>query len=262
MSYRIVKAEDSGFKKLASKVFNFLNTDDDNVEIPVENPPITEQAPSSIWDQIKSRRNDKDIITTPKQTNIDIKNDDSASSGKLSDFFKAPEPVKYPSEYDNNKDVDKFLAKTDLNEVVEDNTITAPKWDDNSPTFIDKGKAKAIDIPSTQEAVIDETIVQETSQPIIEETTQPRSTLLSLFDQIKSRRNDKDIITTPNKDNLELDTTKLNVENIQPIDSKPSPILENIRRLKSDNSLFGSAQEQLTSGLNQQVIILFFFSNC
>nr|YP_009498178.1 hypothetical protein [Lactifluus volemus]AWX52885.1 hypothetical protein [Lactifluus volemus] len=92
------------------------------------------------------------------------------------------------------------------------------------------------------------TVVEESIPINVEESLPLKKTISSLFDQIKSWRNDKDVISnTPKQTIKEVDT--LNVEQVE---TKPSPILENIRRLKSDNSLFGTAQEQITSSLKNQ----------
>jgi hypothetical protein len=49
----------------------------DNVEIQVNNPPVTEKAEPSLWDEIKTSKNIKEEISTPVQTKMEIKNDDS-----------------------------------------------------------------------------------------------------------------------------------------------------------------------------------------
>lgn len=203
----------STFNSLLKNITSFVNNEEVIIEdepVPVNNPPVVENPRASMWDQIKARRDDKNVITSPK---LAVAKDDSGSSGQMSDYFKKDDTKKFTSEY-NRPEIDKVLNLAKFNEPIEEPSVVAPDWDDaKSPgnkVFVPKdikGKGKAID------SIPPQTVVEENV------TREPRRGLNALWDQIKGRRNDKDVVSTPVAPKLELDTgipetTNLKVETV------------------------------------------------
>jgi hypothetical protein len=238
---RLIKDSINDFFALQDDVFLDLQ----------ENKQQENKQEEIIIERIKSPTYDDIVLAT-------VEEQDHWSDKALSPKQDLLSPLKMPKSILSDKrtsKIDEILNKADFSEVDEKfKTVKNVHWEEDLDDYFpkaeevgvafkevkdQKGKSKLVEteIIRDEDGVFAEITVNKT-QDSIEPVKNERK---SLFDMIKAKRNDKDVVSSPNIGNNNIPTTSnvSNVGNINPVAAQPtiSNLLESFNDLYEDTGI-------------------------